>query len=167
MIVFIFKFFVLLFFLFCLFFFVCLFLLVCFCFHHLIVLGLVCWFVSFFLFLCCLFFFLLFVLCFLCLFFFSFLFLFALALLHNLQTLGYVASGWAWTSGVGTTSSGCWTTREFLGPWNINCCTLPQRCLSQRQDLASPNCLWDGARHLTLNNEQNRNKAPPISGQTV
>ena len=30
------------------------------------------------------------------------------------------AKGWAWASGVGAPSTGCWTAREFLAPGNIN-----------------------------------------------
>ena len=78
-----------------------------------------------------------------CLFYFpfSFFFLFSLVMLRTLQALGSLARGWTWASGVGAPSPGCWTTREFLSPGNINWCELSWRYPSPHQDLAPPNCL--------------------------
>ena len=68
-------------------------------------------------------------------------FLFSLAALCGLQALGSLAGGQAWASGVGVPSPGCWTTRGFLDPGNINQCSCSQKYPYQHQDPAPHNCL--------------------------
>ena len=77
---------------------------------------------------------------FFCLFLSFFFFLFSLVVLHGLWTLDSLARGWAWASGVGALSPGCWAAREFLGPGNIKQHTLSERYTSQHQDPAPTNC---------------------------
>ena len=49
--------------------------------------------------------------------------------------------GLAWASGVRALSPGCWTTRGFPGPGNINQHVHSQRYPCQHQDPAAHNCL--------------------------
>ena len=49
------------------------------------------------------------------------------------QGLGAPAGCQAWASEVGEPTSGHWTTRDLLGPHNINQQDLSQRCLSQHK----------------------------------
>ena len=65
-------------------------------------------------------------------------FLFSTPLRRLLDSL---TTGQAWAFRVGASSPGHRTTREFLGPGNINQHVFSQRCPCWHQDLALHNCL--------------------------
>ena len=90
-----------------------------------------------------------------------------IAMTSSLQGPGSPTGSRAWASWVGALSPGCWTTREFLAPGNINSESShrglhPNPRPSSTQLPAAPT-----TRHLMPNNKQDRNTNPPISRQAA